>query len=94
MDQTGTIYVGDDIVVPNFFFALHPDGQVKWVQRYESVYSQIDASPALAAGSRICTAAHGGGAGGAHGAILVLHRDGRLLRPDRMTWTRRASGRS
>jgi|GEM_PF-6750840 len=92
VDETGTIYVGDDIVVPNFFFALHPDGSVKWVQRYESLYSQIDASPALAADGHIFTAAHGWGAGVDHGAILVLHRDGRLLRPNGDVWSEDGTG--
>lgn len=81
VDETGVIYIGDDVVVPNYFFAIGPDGRTKWVQEYASVYSQIDASPALAAGGHIFTAAHGWGGGVNNGAILILHRDGRRLRP-------------
>jgi outer membrane protein assembly factor BamB len=87
VDEDGIIYIGDDVVVPNYFFAIRPDGKVKWVQHYESTYSQIDTSPALAADGHIFAASNGWGAGVSHGAILVLHRDGRLLRPTGGAWS-------
>jgi len=86
VDEEGTIYVGDDVVVPNYFFAIRSDGTVKWVQEYQSTYSQIDASPALAPDGHIFVAAHGWGGGVDHGTILVLHRDGRRLRPAADDW--------
>lgn len=81
IDEDGTIYIGDDILVPNYFFALRPDGTVKWVDAYENLYSQIDASPALSPDGAIFVAAHGWGAGVEDGAVLILERDGRRLRP-------------
>ncbi len=81
VDKEGTIYIGDDVVVPNFFFSIGPDGKTKWVKEYESLWSQIDASPALSADGFVYTAAHGTGAGVTHGAILVYRRDGTTVRP-------------
>lgn len=82
LDVDGTIYIGDDILVPNYFFAVNPDGSVKWIQRYETTYSQIDTSPALARDGRIFAGAHGWGAGVSSGCILVFDRDGTRHRPD------------
>jgi hypothetical protein len=81
LDADGTIYVGDDIMVPNFFFAVRPDGTVKWVRRFHGVYSEIDTSPAVGADGRIYAGAHGWGAGVSRGCILAFDRDGNWLRP-------------
>ncbi len=82
LDDEGTIYIGDDVIVPNYFFAIRPDGSVKWVQRFEHTWSQIDTSPALARDGRIFAASHGWGAGVDFGVILVMNRTGELLRAD------------
>ncbi len=81
VDESGIVYVGDDILAPNYFFAIQPDGRTKWVQQYYGPYSQIDASPALAPDGHIFAASRGWAATVTGGAILVLHRDGRLVRP-------------
>lgn len=39
----GTIYQGDDLLVPNFLFALKSDASVKWQFKTEAPYSQMDA---------------------------------------------------
>ncbi len=46
----------------------------------------------MAADGHIFAAAHGWGAGVDHGAILVLHRDGRLLRPVSAAWDEEGVG--
>ena len=79
--EDGTIYIGDDVVTPNFFFAIQPDGEPAWVYETWGSYSQIDTSPALDRRGRVYAGAHGWGAGVDNGEILVFDPTGHRLEP-------------
>jgi outer membrane protein assembly factor BamB len=77
--EDGTIYVGDDIAVPNYFFALSPDGSLKWTYETWLVYGQMDASPAITADGTIFAGGHGDSEIGPVGQLVALLPDGRVL---------------
>ncbi|MCA9519399.1 MAG: PQQ-like beta-propeller repeat protein, partial [Myxococcales bacterium] len=47
IDGEGRIIIGDDLLVPNFMFALDPGGKLLWTYKTELVYGQMDSSPVL-----------------------------------------------
>ncbi len=59
MATDGTLYVGDDIAVPNYLFAVTPEGELVWTWETSVVYGSMDASPALAEDGTIWVASHG-----------------------------------
>ncbi len=76
----GTIYIGDDIAVPNYFFALNPSGEVLWTWETMQVYGQMDASPAIASDGTIWAAGHGeSGYVGPLGMVVALDPMGKAL---------------
>ena len=76
----GTIYVGDDIAIPNFFFALSPEGMMKWEYETAVVYGAMDASPALLSDGTIFAGAHGfSGWDGPVGQLVALTPGGDVL---------------
>ena len=76
----GTIYVGDDIAIPNYFFALSPEGKKKWEYETSVVYGSMDASPVLLTDGTIFAGAHGfSGWVGPVGQLVALTPDGNVL---------------
>lgn len=78
--EDGTIYVADDIAIPNYFFALSPEGEKKWVYETHVVYGAMDASPVLLSDGTIFAGAHGfSGWVGLLGQLVALAPDGTVL---------------
>ena len=76
----GTIYIADDIAVPNYLFALGQEGDVQWTWETMMVYGQMDASPAVASDGTIWAAGHGvSGYVGALGMVVALDPTGKAL---------------
>ncbi|MBM4386464.1 MAG: PQQ-binding-like beta-propeller repeat protein, partial [Deltaproteobacteria bacterium] len=75
--KDGTIFIGDDIAVPNYFFALKPDGNLKWKYETYLVYGQMDASPAIGDDGTIYVGSHGdSGYVGPVGQLVALEPSG------------------
>lgn len=78
--EDGTIYVADDIAIPNYFFALSPEGEKKWEYKTSIVYGAMDASPVLLSDGTIFAGAHGfSGWVGILGQLVALAPDGTVL---------------
>ncbi|MFH1438039.1 MAG: PQQ-binding-like beta-propeller repeat protein [Pseudomonadota bacterium] len=78
--EDGTIYIGDDVAVPNYAFAITPEGDVDWFYETYSVYSQMDASPVIMNDGTIVFGSHGdSGYVGPIGMIIALDPEGAVL---------------
>jgi len=74
----GTIYVADDIVIPNYLFAISPEGEKKWQYITKAVYGSMYASPVLLSDGTIFAGGHGGGRLPS-GQIVALSPNGEVL---------------
>lgn len=74
-----TIYVGDNIMRPNYLFALLPAGFPKWVYETDEVNSSMSASPALDESGRIFTGSAYSVMTGSGGRIFAFDASGKLL---------------
>jgi outer membrane protein assembly factor BamB len=78
--EDGTIYLADDIAIPNYLFAISPEGEKKWEYKTYVVYGSMDASPVLLSDGTIFAGAHGFSAGhGNFGQLVALTPDGAVL---------------
>ncbi len=75
----GAVYVGDDVLIPNFFFCLRPDGTARWVFETKAVNSDMDVSPALDHEGRSFTGAASLTMDGYGGQIIGLDDEGHRL---------------
>jgi outer membrane protein assembly factor BamB len=80
LGNDGAIYVADDIVVPNYAFALGPEGDQLWTWETMMVYGSMDASPAVDQDGTIWVAGHGvSGYVGPLGQVTALDMTGKPL---------------
>ena len=74
----GTIHVADDIAIPNYLFAISPEGEKKWEYETHVVYGSMDASPALLSDGTIFAGGYGGGRR-LSGQLVALSPNGGVL---------------
>ena len=76
--EDGTVYVADDIAVPNYLFAISPEGEMKWEYITYMVYGSMDASPVLLSDGTIFAGGYGCGRA-CYGQLVALTPDGTVL---------------